>query len=132
MADHLLGLSFRGVAALRGELESIGKDADLATRRGMVKAEARLRTLTRRRMNGRPGPNKVTGDTARGVHALKPRRADAGWSGRVSAMGGERNFYVGRLEDRFPFMRPAYDEFLTEARDIFEAEWAKEWAKRGH
>lgn len=126
MADQIKAV-WSGVKELRTGIDKMTKAEDAATRKAMVKVSAELRKLIRantpvRRtnLNRQPAP----GDTRRNVHALKPKPKRTGeWTGKVSAMGGRRNLYVGALEAKQPFVAPveqAYNPLPT-----FEAEWDK-------
>jgi hypothetical protein len=78
----------------------------------------------------RGGPaGSLTGNLRKNVHSTKPRKDVLGWSGKVSAMGGRggstaQNLYAPKVEDAYPFLRPALSEFDSLAPAIFEAAWA--------
>lgn len=126
MADSIKAV-WTGIGDLSTGIKKMTKAEDAATRKALVKVSAELRKRIRANtpvrktaLNRQPPP----GDTKRGVHALRPKHKRTGeWTGKVSAMGGRRNLYVGRLEAKEPFVAPVEDAF--DPLPIFEAEWDK-------
>lgn len=125
------GLSFRwsGVQGFKADLAKINRAEERATRRAMVKVSAALRKRVRantpvRKPDGRQPP---PGKTRRNVHTLTPRKIPGGYTGRVSAMRGLQNLYVGALEDRTNFFADAESGF--DPKPVFEAEWVKAYKR---
>lgn len=75
------------------------------------------------------GPGVLTGDLRRGIHSVRPTRSANGYEGKVSALGGARNVYAGRVEKAYPFFEPAVREFDARAHALYEAAWAEEIGK---
>lgn len=144
-----------GSEALSAALTALQKAGDTGARDGIVAGSRKLVGLTRAHIGGEPrwsrrgkgrtgpavdtgrrpvhvprggGPGSLTGGLKRNVHSLRPRRDLAGWSGKVSAMGGKQgagfNLYAARVEQAYPFLRPAVAEFDRVAPAIFESAWA--------
>jgi len=72
------------------------------------------------------GPGVLTGNLRKRMHQVKPKQDPIGWSGKVSAMGGEQNLYAARIEQKFPFLAPA----LKKAEPAMAAAMESAWAKR--
>jgi len=124
--NEVISAVFHGAHETRAGLERVSRETDRATRRAMVRTSAELRK--RIRANAPVRTTSLTrdpppGDTKRHVHSARPRQRGAEWTGKVSAMGGRRNLYVGKLEQRRPFVQPVAASFDGTA--IFREEWEK-------
>lgn len=123
MSDFI-GATLHGFREVRADFARVVAAEDAATRRAMVRTSAKLRSEIRKatpvrttNLHRDPPP----GDTRRHVHAVKPRKRGEEWTGKVSAMGGRRNLYVGKLEEQHPFVKPVEEAFRGE--EIFREEW---------
>lgn len=124
--NPVITAAWSGVGKVKADLARVVVEEDRATRRAVVRTSAKLRTEIRKATPVRTTDltrDPAPGDTRRHVHADKPRKRGEEWTGKVSAMGGRRNLYVGRLEERHPFVQPVVDAF--DGTTIFREEWEK-------
>jgi hypothetical protein len=114
-----------GFAEAKAAIAAMVAREDAATARAMSTASQRLRDMVRANMNGRPGPNRITGRTQQAVHAEITRRTPDGYTATVSAISDEVSPYIGKLEADFPFFAPAADAF--DLGPIVTPEWDAEF-----
>lgn len=133
-------------AATKRNLKELNRDVDAATKKGLRAVAAKVRADARKRAPVYTGSRKtvsvgggkqiplVPGELKKGIGASKKFKTygNGTYGLTVGPRGGHVHLYALKQEKRTPFMAPAHEavDGGGGARDIHEAAWAKETAKR--
>lgn len=128
---------FEGVREAQAAISRLVARADVAGRTIVTKGGHIIEAAAKQHMDGRPGPNRITGTLSRSVRLLDvSRRALGGWESHTGPtvvyarrieLGFDGADSLGRVyhQPPYPYLAPGFDDAKPRLRALATTEWAK-------